>query len=183
MYGYTRVSSIDQDVSIQRAALKAAGCTVIRAEKAAGTSRKGRSELETMMEFLRRGDTLVVTRIDRLARSVRDLQNIVHELQEKGVHLKATEQPIDTSTAPGKAFLSMLGVFGEFETNLRRERQMEGIQAAKVRGVYKGRPRSIDANEIKRLLEEGLGASAVAKRLGIGRASVYRLARDAASRR
>jgi DNA invertase Pin-like site-specific DNA recombinase len=175
MYGYARVSSIDQDVSIQQAALKAAGCTVIRADKASGTSRKGRSELETVMQFLRRGDTLVVTRIDRLARSVRDLQNIVHELQERGVHLKATEQPIDTSTAAGKAFLSMLGVFGEFETNLRRERQMEGIAAAKVRGVYKGRPRSIDADEIRRLLDQGLGASAVAKRLGIGRASVYRL--------
>jgi DNA invertase Pin-like site-specific DNA recombinase len=180
MYGYARVSSIDQDLSIQKVALKAAGCTVIRADKASGTSRKGRCELETLIQFLRRGDTLVITRIDRLARSVRDLQNIVHELQEKGVHLKATEQPIDTSTAAGKAFLSMLGVFGEFETNLRRERQMEGIQAAKARGVYKGRPRSIDASEIRRLLDQGLGASEVAKRLGIGRASVYRLTRNAA---
>ena len=110
MYGYARVSSIDQDLSVQRAALKAAGCSVIRAEKASGSSRKGRTELETLMEFLRSGDTLVVTRIDRLARSVRDLQNIVHELQEKGVHLKATEQPIDTSTSAGKAFLGMLAV-------------------------------------------------------------------------
>jgi len=177
MYGYARVSSIDQDLSIQRAALKAAGCTVIRAERASGTSRKGRSELAIMMEFLRQGDILVVTRIDRLARSLRDLQNIVHELMERGVHLKATEQPIDTSSPAGKAFLGMLGVFAEFETNLRRERQMEGIQAAKARGVYKGRPRSIDVSEVRRLLDEGLGASAVAKHLRIGRASVYRLAR------
>ena len=177
IYGYARVSSIDQDLSVQRAALKSAGCTVIRAEKASGASRKGRSELDTLMQFLRRGDTLVVTRIDRLARSLRDLQNLVHELREKGVHLRATEQPIDTSSAAGKAFLSMLGVFAEFETNLRRERQMEGIQAAKARGVYKGRPRSIDAAEIRRLLDEGLGASAVARRLGIARASVYRLVR------
>jgi DNA invertase Pin-like site-specific DNA recombinase len=176
IHGYARVSTIDQDLSLQRAALKAAGCTVIRAEKASGSSRKGRSELETLMDFLRRGDTLCVTRIDRLARSLRDLQNIVHELQERGVHLKTTEQPIDTSSAAGKAFLSMLGVFAEFETNLRRERQMEGIEAAKKRGVYKGRPRTIDPSEIKRLLKEGLGASAVAKRLKIGRASVYRLA-------
>src|SRR5215510_11490512 len=139
IYGYARVSSMDQDLTIQRAALKAAGCTVIRAEKASGTSRKGRSELETLMDFLRPGDTLVVTRIDRLARSLRDLQNIVHELRQKGVHLKATEQPIDTSSPAGKAFLSMLGVFSEFENNLRRERQMEGINAAKARGVYKGR--------------------------------------------
>ena len=86
----------------------------------------------------------MVTRIDRLARSLKDLQDIVHELKAKGVTLKATEQPIDTGTAAGKAFLDMLGVFAEFETNLRRERQLEGIQAAKARGVYKGRRPSID---------------------------------------
>ena len=131
MYGYARVSTIDQDLALQRAALKAAGCTVIREEKASGGSRKGRTELETLLQFMRAGDTLVVTRIDRLARSLRDLQNIVHELLEKGAHLKATEQPIDTSTPAGKAFLGMLGVFAEFETNLRRERQMEGIEAAR----------------------------------------------------
>ena len=151
---------------------------MIRAEKASGTTRSGRTELETLLQFLRRGDTLVVTRIDRLARSMRDLQNLVHELREKGAHLKATEQPIDTSSAAGKAFLDMLGVFTEFETNLRRERQMEGIAAAKRKGVYKGRPRSIDATKVKALLAEGAGASAVAKKLGIGRASVYRVLRQ-----
>jgi DNA invertase Pin-like site-specific DNA recombinase len=179
LYGYARVSSADQDLTIQQAALKAAGCTVIRAEKASGTSRNGRSKLETLMQFLRRNDTLVVTRIDRLARSMRDLQNLVHELREKGAHLKATEQPIDTGSAAGKAFLDMLGVFAEFETNLRRERQMEGIAAAKKKGVYKGRPRSIDATKIKALMDAGLGASAVAKKLGIGRASVYRTLKQA----
>lgn len=176
LYGYARVSTTDQDLSIQEAALKAAGCTLIRSEKRTGTSRNGRTELETLIAFLRPGDALVVTRIDRLARSLRDLQNIVHELREKGAHLKATEQPVDTSTAAGKAFLDMLGVFAEFETNLRRERQMEGINAAKERGVYKGRPKSISAVDVKRLLKEGVGPSEVAKRLGIGRASVYRLA-------
>jgi DNA invertase Pin-like site-specific DNA recombinase len=174
-YGYARVSSTDQDLDIQEAALRAAGCTVIRAEKVSGTSLNGRSELETLMEFLRKGDTLVVTRIDRLARSLRDLQNLVHELQAKGVHLKATEQPIDTSTAAGKAFLGMLGVFAEFETNLRRERQLEGIQAAKERGVYKGRKQEIDKEEVLALKQSGLGATEIAKKLGIGRASVYRL--------
>jgi DNA invertase Pin-like site-specific DNA recombinase len=175
-YGYARVSTTDQDLSLQEAALEAAGCTVIRSEKRTGSSRNGRTELETLIAFLRPGDSLVVTRIDRLARSLRDLQNIVHELREKDAHLKATEQPIDTSTAAGKAFLDMLGVFAEFETNLRRERQMEGIAAAKVRGVYKGRPRTIDTEAVKTLLKSGVGASEVAKRLGIGRASVYRLA-------
>jgi DNA invertase Pin-like site-specific DNA recombinase len=175
IYGYARVSSIDQDLSLQRAALKAAGATIIRAEKASGASRRGRSELETLLEFLRPGDTLIVTRIDRLARSLRDLKNIVHGLREKGVHLKATEQPIDTSTTAGKAFLSMLGVFAEFENNLRRERQLEGINAAKARGVYKGRKPSIKSDDIRRLHREGLGATAIAKKLGVGRASVYRV--------
>jgi DNA invertase Pin-like site-specific DNA recombinase len=174
LYGYARVSSADQDLSIQQTALKAAGCRVIRSEKASGTSRNGRTELETLMQFLQGGDTLVVTRIDRLARSMRDLQNIVYELREKGVHLKAAEQPVDTASAAGKAFLDMLGVFAEFETNLRRERQMEGIAAAKKRGVYKGRPRSIDAAKIDVLRSQGLGASAIARKLGIARASVYR---------
>jgi DNA invertase Pin-like site-specific DNA recombinase len=175
IYGYARVSTIDQDLAIQEAALKAAGCTVIRAEKVSGTTLFGRTELETLLAFLRRGDILVVTRIDRLARSLRDLQNLVHELQERGVHLKATEQPIDTSTPAGKAFLGMLGVFAEFETNLRRERQMEGINAAKERGVYRGRKPSIDRVEVRRLQDEGLGATEIAERLSIGRASVYRV--------
>jgi DNA invertase Pin-like site-specific DNA recombinase len=139
--GYARVSTIDQDLSIQKAALKAAGCDPIRSEKRLGTSTVGRDELRTVLDFLRQGDTLTVTRIDRLARSIGDLQDIVRELRAKGVTLKAAEQPIDTGTPAGKAFLDMLGVFAEFETNLRRERQMEGIAAAKARGVYKGRPR------------------------------------------
>ena len=176
LYGYARVSTTDQDLSIQEAALRTAGCSAIMSEKRTGTSRNGRNELEKLLAFLRPGDSLVVTRIDRLARSLRDLQNIVHELREKGAHLKATEQPVDTSTPAGKCFLDMLGTFAEFETNLRRERQQEGIDAAKARGVYKGRPRSISAEEVKRLLKDGVGASEVAKRLGIGRASVYRLA-------
>ena len=113
LYGYARVSTIDRDLALQRAALKAAGCDVIRAEKASGVRRDGRTELQVLLIFLRRGDTLVVTRIDRLARSLKDLQDIVLELKEKGVKLKATEQPIDTATAAGKAFLVMLGVFAD----------------------------------------------------------------------
>ena len=180
LYGYARVSTLDQDLAIQRAALKAAGCEVIRAEKASGARRDGRTELQVLLDFLRAGDTLVVTRIDRLARSLKDLQDIVHELKARGVALKATEQPVDTGTAAGKAFLDMLGVFAEFETNLRRERQLEGISAAKARGVYKGRKPSIDAGEVLRLRrDEKLGPAAIARRLGIGRASVYRAARQA----
>lgn len=177
-YGYARVSTIDQDLTVQEQALRAAGCDVIRAETASGTHRRGRRELETLLQFLRPGDTLVVTRIDRLARSIKDLQDIVHELNARSVTLKATEQPIDTRSAAGKAFLDMLGVFAEFETNLRRERQMDGIAMAKTRGVYRGRKPSIDRDEIRRLRAAGVGPSAIARRLGIGRASVYRALDD-----
>lgn len=124
------VSSTDQDLPRRRPA-RAARCQVIRAEKT-GTRRDARTELDTLLQFLRSGDTLVVTRIDRLARSLKDLQDIVCELKCKGVTLKATEQPMDTSTAARKGFFDMLGVFAEFETNLRREQQMEGITAAKA---------------------------------------------------
>ena len=100
----------------------------------------------------------------------------MHELKAKRVSLRATEQPAGMGTAAGKAFLDMLGVFAEFETNLRRERQLGGIKAAKERGIYKGRELSIDAAEAQRLRdEERLGPAAIARRLGIGRASVYRV--------
>src|SRR5258705_6897745 len=135
--GYGRVSTTDQNNDIQIAALNAAGAEVIRAEKVSGTTREGRTELETVLAFLRQGDTLLVTRIDRLARSIGDLQDIVRTIKAKGASLRATEQPIDTSTAAGKAFLDMLGVFAEFETNLRKERQLEGIAKAKAAGGYK----------------------------------------------
>lgn len=175
IYGYARVSTTDQDLEIQIEALKKAGCDIIRSEKVSATSINGREELLNLLEFLRAGDTLKVTRVDRLARSIRDLQNIVHTLGEKKVALKATEQPIDTSTAAGKAFLDMLGVFAEFETNLRRERQMEGILKAKKNGVYKGRKPSIDVEQVIALKTSGMGATAIAKEMGIGRASVYRV--------
>jgi DNA invertase Pin-like site-specific DNA recombinase len=116
-YGYARVSTIDQDLTLQHNALVAAGCTIIRSEKVTGTSTAGRTELATLLEFIREGDTLIVTRIDRLARSIGDLQDIVRALKAKGAALKvvralkakgaalkATEQPIDTSTAAGKCF-------------------------------------------------------------------------------
>jgi len=175
LYGYARVSTSDQDFTLQEQALRAAGCDVVRAEKVTGSTRTGRTELQLLLDFIRQGDTLVVTRIDRLARSIKDLQDIVFTLKERGVTLKATEQPIDTRSAAGKAFLDMLGVFAEFETNLRRERQLEGIAAAKARGVYRGRKPSIDPAEVQRLrVEEKLGATEIARRLGVSRASVYR---------
>jgi len=173
--GYARVSTSEQDTDIQVVALKAAGCEIIRTEKRSGTNRIDRTELATTIEFLRKGDVLVITRIDRLARSIGDLVGIISEIEARGALLEATEQPINTATAAGKCFLQMLGVFAEFETNLRHERQMEGIAKAKAAGKFKGRQATIDAGEVKSLRESGLGASAIAKRLNIGRASVYRL--------
>jgi DNA invertase Pin-like site-specific DNA recombinase len=172
--GYARVSTTDQNLDLQETALRLAGCDMIRSEKRSGTTTAGRTELQTVLDFLRTGDVLMVTRIDRLARSIGDLQDIVRTIRSKGAILKATEQPIDTSTAAGKAFLDMLGVFAEFETNLRKERQMEGIAKAKAEGVYKGRKASIDIAKVKTLKADGMGPSAIAKALGVGRASVYR---------
>src|SRR5918994_5426103 len=147
--GYARVSTTDQDLTLQREALTAAGCDPIREEKASGSSTKGRTELEAILDFIRAGDVLVVTRIDRLARSIGDLQDIVRTLKAKGADLKATEQPIDISTAAGKAFLDMLGVFAEFETTLCRERQLEGIAKAAAEGAYKGGKRRLDRETVR----------------------------------
>lgn len=187
LYGYARVSSSGQSLGIQEAALMAAGCVTVFAEKVTGTTATGREELERVLKVIDEGDQLVVTRIDRLARSVADLESIVARLKAKGTKdgkpgkgatLRATEQSIDTATPEGTAFLQMLGVFAQFETAIRKERQMEGIAKAKKAGVYKGRPAKISPAEIARLKAEGLGATEIAKRLGVGRASVYRLMAD-----
>lgn len=176
--GYARVSSEDQDCAVQDAALRAAGATMVRQEKRSGTSMAGREELGSILDFIREGDTLLVTRIDRLARSVADLEEIVVRLKAKGAHLRATEQPIDTSTPAGVAFLQMLGVFAQFETALRRERQLEGIAKAKAAGVYKGRKPTVPVTEVRELYHGGMGPQEIAKKLGIGRASVYRALGD-----
>ena len=172
---YIRVSSSGQSLEVQRDAVMKAGAEKIFEEKVSGTSTQGREKLKECLEYVREGDELVVTRIDRLARSILDLQLIVKQLDDKGVTLTATEQPISTKDATSKCFLDMLGVFSEFETNLRRERQLEGIARAKEKGVYQGRKAKIDIDRIKLLKQEGLGATAIAKDMNIHRDSVYRL--------
>jgi DNA invertase Pin-like site-specific DNA recombinase len=176
-YGYIRVSTLEQDLTVQREALIGAGVKpdLIFKEKASGKSRDGREKLDLLLKIADKGDTIVITRVDRLARSMHDLQNIVHELKTKGVALKATEQPIDTSTAAGKAFFDMLGVFAEFETNLRRERQAEGIAKAKLKGVYTGGKRRIDREEVQALISEGLSLSEIARQLGVSRRQIHRV--------
>nr|WP_321445512.1 recombinase family protein [uncultured Cohaesibacter sp.] len=173
-YGYARVSTTDQDLTVQRQQLEPR-TDMIREEKQSGTSLKKRSELRNLLDFIREGDALVITRIDRLARSVADLSSVVAELRSKGASLEVTEQNIDTSTATGNAFLQMLGVFAEFETNIRRERQLEGIAKAKEAGKYRGRKKTIDRQAVVKLQQEGRGPAAIAKELGVARSSVYRL--------
>ena len=172
---YARVSSVGQNLDSQIDALKKYGCEKIFQEKVSGTSTKGRDKLRECLDFVRDGDEFVVTRVDRCSRSVLDLQLIVKELADKGVSLTATEQPISTKDATSKCFLDMLSVFSEFETNLRKERQMDGIKIAKEQGKFKGRVAKIDANQIKKLKSEGLGATAIAKQMNIDRTSVYRV--------
>ena len=176
-YGYARVSTTDQDLAAQREALARAGCAVIREETASGSTTKGRGELRTVLDFVGEGDELVVTRVDRLARSIGDLQDVVRELRAKGASLRCTEQPVDTSSAAGKAFLDMLGVFAEFETALRRERQMEGIARAKAAGKYKGRKPAVDPARVRALRAEGMRPSEIARRLKVGRTTVWRALR------
>jgi len=172
--GYARTSTVGQNLDAQITALEAAGCTMVRTEQKSGTRLEDRRELSTILDFIHNGETLVVTRIDRLARSMRDLQIIVGRLKVKGANLVATEQPVDTSTATGKAFFDMLGVFAEFETNLRRERQAEGIAAAKTKGIYKGRPPKIDMDDIKRRLSDGERPVDIARDMGVARSTVYK---------
>ena len=172
--GYARTSTVDQNLDAQIEALTAAGCGMVRQEQRSGATLEGRPELKTILDFIHPGETLVVTRIDRLARSMRDLQIIVTQLMEKGAHLAATEQPVDTSTAAGKAFFDMLGVFAEFETNLRRERQAEGIKAAKRKGVYRGRTPKIDMASIQAKLIEGCSPTEISREMGVSRGTVYK---------
>jgi len=171
--GYARVSSVGQNLESQIKSLKEYGCEKIFQEKVSGTSTKGREQLKLALDFVRETDDFVVTRIDRCSRSVLDLQVIIKELTEKGVSLVATEQPISTKDATSKCFLDMLSVFSEFETNLRRERQQDGI--AVNRHKFKGKQQTIDTERIKTLKREGLGATAIGKEMNINRSSVYRL--------
>ena len=172
---YIRVSSTSQSLEVQRDAVKSVGVEKIFEEKVSATSTQGRDKLRECLDFVREGDELVITRIDRLARSVLDLQLIIKELTDKGVSLTATAHPISTKDATSKCFLDMLGVFAELETNLRKERQLEGIAKAKEKGVYKGGKSKIDVERIKTLKKEGMGATKIARELNIHRDSVYRL--------
>lgn len=176
--GYARVSSVGQSLEVQLAQLQAAGCEKVFAEKKSGTTTDGRDQLDLALTYVREGDVFVVTRLDRLARSLVDLRRTVDQLSAKGVGFRCLQQgAIDTTSSEGRLMLNILASFAEFETDIRKERQRDGIQKAMEAGKYRGRPQSIDATRIAELEAAGFGASAIAKQLGIGRASVYRLKR------
>lgn len=177
--GYARVSTTDQTLDAQLAALKLAGAKAIFSERLSGKSADGRQELAKCLASLKAGDTLLVTKLDRIARSMRDLTNIIADLTERNVGFRCVDQPaIDTTSLTGRLLLNVLGAFAEFELGMIEERRTEGIRRAKLAGKYIGRPRQTQMIEARRLrMELGLNASQIANRLNISVRSVYRLTR------
>ena len=181
LIGYARVSSTGQSLDVQIDALTAAGCEKIYSEKRSGRTAADRPELHRGLDQLRAGDQLIVTRLDRLARSVGDLHHIIGQITATGADFRCLQQGgVDTASSTGKLMLAILGAVAEFENDIRRERQRDGIDRARERGVYQGRPATIDRAEIAALAQSGLTPAAIARTLNISRASVYRLStRDA----
>ncbi len=173
--GYARVSSIDQDLDIQHAKLKAEGCTIVRSEKLSGGSREGRAELATVLEFLRPGDELVVTRLDRLGRDTRDVLNLVHECEQRGAFVTVLDPHVSTRGEMGHVVLTVLGMVAQMERRFIKERQRDGIERAKAGGVYKGGSCRLDRAKIVALQQTGLKPSAIAQVVGCSRMQVYRI--------
>lgn len=175
---YARVSSFDQCLDTQIDQLRAAGAEKVFAEKVSGLTRTGRDQLALALDFVREGDVFLCTRVDRVARSMSDLWNIIETLGAKKVGFRAVQQAgLDTVSGEGKLLITLLGAFSEHESRVRRERQAEGI--ARVRAAqphkYRGRPATVDGEQIQRLRSAGLGPSEIARRLGVHRSTVYRL--------
>jgi DNA invertase Pin-like site-specific DNA recombinase len=181
LIGYGRTSTVDQQAGMQAQErdLSAAGCDRLFIEQVSSVGK--RQQLDAVLDYVREGDTLVVTKLDRLARSVPDLLAMVARLEAKSVALRVLamsgSQPLDTGTAIGKLMLAVIGAVGQFEREMMLERQREGIAQAKRDGRYKGRSPTVrrQAAEIMRLKDAGVTPTEIATRLGIGRASVYRV--------
>ena len=177
--GYGRVSSVGQSLDVQISKLNDFGCEKIFCEKKTRTN-VDRQEFKTCMDYLSEGDTLVITRLDRLCRSVLHLSQISEELKNKGVDLVVMEQNIDTSTSTGRLLFIMLGVIGEFESEIRKERQLDGIRKSKERGVQFGRKPKLTKEQIiemKSKRDSGMEIKDLVSEFGISRESVYRLMR------
>lgn len=175
--GYARVSTVDQDLDGQLNRLRSEGCAIIRSEKVSGGSREGRTELATILEFLRKGDELVVTRLDRLGRDTRDVLNVVHEAEQRGASVTVLDPHVSTRGEMGHVVITVLGMVAQMERRFIKERQREGIAQAKATGVYLGGKRRLDRDKIRALQLAGSGPAAIAAALGCSRMQVYRILR------
>lgn len=173
--GYARVSTIDQDLETQLDRLRSEGCEVVRSEKVSGASREGRRELEAIIAFLRPGDELTVTRLDRLGRAIRDVLNLVHECEERGAFVTVLDPHVSTRGDMGRVVITVLGMVAEMERRFIKERQREGIQQAKARGVYNGGKTRLDYDRIRALHSSGMTATNIARQLGCSRMQIYRI--------
>ena len=174
--GYARVSSDAQDIASQKDKLEKLGAVVVFTETGSGSSLEGRDQLEAAIRLLDPGDELLALHPDRLARDTADLLTIGKRVVEKGAILRIDDPKIvfDGTDLMAEIMLTLFGMIGSVEKHFIMARQRRGIEAAKARGVYKGRPPSIRPDDVRQLREQGLGATEIAKRLRIGRASVYR---------
>ena len=180
LVGYARTSTIEQVAGFdaQKRELEKCGATKIFFEQVSSVSK--RDELVRALDYVREGDTLIVTKLDRLARSTSHLLDIIKQLDAKKVDLKILDfggGSVDTKSPTGKLMLTMVGAMAQFEREMMLERQREGIAKAKADGKYKGRKPTVraKADEIRKLKSEGMGATEIAQHLGVGRASVYRV--------
>jgi DNA invertase Pin-like site-specific DNA recombinase len=174
-YGYARVSTGDQKLDLQVSRLLDAGCDTVIEEVFSGRKVEGRSKLMSLLSLAKKGDEIVCVKIDRLARSLRDVLNIVHGLADKGVALRVLEPEISTGGPVGNLVLTIFAMVGELELSIMKERQTVGIAQAKANGKYKGRPREIDRANVLALRQRGDGPTAIARSLAISRRSVYRV--------
>ncbi|MBF9029542.1 recombinase family protein [Rhodobacterales bacterium HKCCE3408] len=183
LVGYARTSTMDQTAGLegQLRDLAAAGCEKVFQEQVSSVDRGSRAELDAALEYVRQGDRLVVTKLDRLARSVSHLVEIKDRLQARDAHLMVLDMNLDTSTATGALLLNLVGSIAEFERQIMLERQREGIAKAKAAGKYKGRAPTAraKADDVLELRAQGVGPTEIAQRVGIGRASVYRILAEA----
>ena len=176
--GYARVSSLDQDLTAQLARLELEGCTIVRSEKVSGASRDGRPELATVLQFLRAGDELVVTRLDRLGRDTRDVLNLLHECEQRGASVTVLDPHVSTRGEMGHVVITVLGMVAQMERRFIKERQREGIERAKADGRYTGGRRRIDRERVLARRSAGESVGAIASALGCSRMQVYRIMND-----
>ncbi len=175
--GYARVSTQDQNPDLQNDALKAAGCENIYTDKMSG-AKKNRPGLDEILGFIRKGDTLVVWRLDRLGRSLKHLIQVLNQLDERGVYFKSIQESLDTSTPGGKLIFHVFGALAEFERDIIRERTMAGLAAARARGRKGGRPKKLSKKQIemaKTLMEDpAIPISELCETMGVSKATLYR---------